>query len=360
MTQCPSCKNTVQPNSAFCPFCGSSLSQDPASPSSHSLDPDALPYDEELPFREYAPSSHTPPFTAAMPPTVAPAAEQTAGFVTAMPPAAFPLAEMQPVAAPLPRRASSIGTMALLGLLSLVLIISISGFAYYAVVAAPNDLHTQATGVAQTYLTAQARSTEQASTQAINKLLAMTPQALYSQVTSGTPIIDDPLTGPGDNVWFHYRGAGICNFVNNAYHIGASTPGGILCFALGSFFKDVAFQVEVTIVKGSRGGLLLDVGSSGDYSFEISQDGSYIFFTEQNDNDIVLRSGFNLAINTGLNQKNLLTVITISHHFYLYVNQIPLTNFTDDTYSSGQIGLQGRSDTNVMDVAFNNAKVWEI
>ncbi|HEU5227248.1 MAG TPA: hypothetical protein VFU49_05495, partial [Ktedonobacteraceae bacterium] len=259
MTQCPSCKNMVQSGTTICPLCGSSISQISAPASPYSFDADILPYGEELPFIEHTtPASSTIPIS----PTAEPTIEQKTGFVTTAVPDATHLYYAKPVAAPLPHRARSIGTMALLGLLSLLLIVSTGGFSYYAAVVAPDDLHAQATSVAQTYLTAQAHSTEQASTQAIDKLLAMDPQALYSQVTSGTPIIDDPLTGPGGNTWFDYNDGDIgdCHFSNNAYHVRTSNAGDFFCEPIASFFKNMVFQVKVTIVKGDRGGFMFDGG----------------------------------------------------------------------------------------------------
>src|SRR5258706_15604158 len=81
----------------------------------------------------------------------------------------------------------------LLAVIVLFLVAGGSGLAYYAQVIHPNDLHAQATVVAQTVLEAQGQSTAQASLQLSATAAALTPQQIYAQATSGTPVINDPL-----------------------------------------------------------------------------------------------------------------------------------------------------------------------
>src|SRR5438067_805413 len=89
-------------------------------------------------------------------------------------------------------------------------------------------------------------------------VVALPPQQLYSRATSGTPVIDDPLSSANGSIWYHYNTAdNSCAFTGGAYHIKVYSQGGNnTCFAINSEFKNLAFQVQMTIIKGDAGGLL--------------------------------------------------------------------------------------------------------
>ena len=92
----------------------------------------------------------------------------------------------------------------LLAVIVLFLMAGGSGLAYYAQVIHPNDLHAQATVVAQTVLEAQGQSTALANLRLSATAAALTPQQIYTQATSGTPVIDDALINSGGNTWYQY------------------------------------------------------------------------------------------------------------------------------------------------------------
>lgn len=344
--QCPSCKRTLQPGSAVCPVCDPSTS-DGASP--YSTGADDQPYGTQISFVEYAGPSTIP---------TSPPIEQNAGPV-ASEQIATPLSAPLATTPPPHRTTVSGGMITLLVVLSLLLIISASGFAYYAAIFAPADLHAQAANVTDAFLVDQAQSTAQASAQAVAKLASMTPQDLYKQTTSGTPIIDDPLTGLGGNTWFGCKlKTSDCQFVNGAYHIRRSQKGFAYNLAVGSFFKNMAFQAQVTIIKGEYGGIIFHEVSNNYYGFEIFSNGDYLFYFRSNDQPTRLSHGSSSVVNSGLNQPNLLTIIAFNHLFYLYINQQFVGRVLDSTYFYGQVGLRSGSDSGASDVAFNNAKVW--
>lgn len=66
-------------------------------------------------------------------------------------------------------------------------------------------------------------------------------------------------------------------------------------------------------------------------------------------------------IKRGLNQKNLITIIGLGNTFYLYINRQFITQFSDDTYESGQFGLEATSqEYPTADVAYSNLQVWKL
>jgi hypothetical protein len=249
----------------------------------------------------------------------------------------------------------------LLTLIVLFLIAGGGGLAYYAQDIHPNEMNAQATTVAQTVLQAQERSTAQADLQLSATAAALTPQQIYTQATSGTPVINDPLTSFKGNTWYQFgTPTDGCYYSNGAYHIKLNRKDSLYCYAFNSFFHDLAFQVEATIVKGDIAGLLFQTSTNGGYIFVVGQAGGYGLYLIKTDTTQALISGTSMAINTGLGQSNLLTVIVRSGKIYMFVNKQPVAHLSDSTYSSGQIALYGEGVNNSTDVAFNNAQVWSL
>ena len=249
----------------------------------------------------------------------------------------------------------------LLAFIVLFLIAGGGGLAYYAQVVHPRDMHVQATTVAQAVLQAQVKSTAQASLQLSATAVALTPQQIYTQATSGTPVINDPLTSPAGNTWYQYgTQTNSCYYSSRAYHLRLAEQGSNYCIAYNSFFHDLAFQVQLTILKGDGAGIIFHLSTEGGYLFVIGQVGGYGLYLVKPDSFTQLTSGTTAAINTGLGQPNLLTVIARRGKIYMFVNRQPVAHLSDSTYSSGQIALYGQGANNSTDVAFNNVEVWSL
>lgn len=383
--QCTSCGTTLQPGVTTCPSCGASVSTDTADASRYEAYNDTVPYipysvpseaeaskpagppSSETPTsqqRAYTPDS--PADAAALPETLpvgreveqptanqdSPASELTpinleppAGTVVEPSPAQQkPLPPTHP--APPPRRGPSAGVTILFIILVLLLIGGGGGLTYYATVFHPAELHAQATAVAQNVLA-----------EATAHIETLSPQELYTQVTSRNPTINDPLVSIIWDITPH------CTVTNGAYHASVSSKNEIAfclaALALGTDFHDVAFQARVTILKGDVGGLTFR--SSFDaanqlqsYFFGINSSGGYQLFTLQN----TLRRGTSPAATAGLNQANLLTVIAYGHTFYLYMNKQFITNISDETLASGGFGFFALDTQNPTEIAFSNAQAW--
>ena len=119
----------------------------------------------------------------------------------------------------------------------------------------------------------------------------------------------------------------------------------------------------MTILKGDCGGILFrsDNGNSKYYAFEVCQDGTYYLnLWVDNSHSTSLLSDSDLSIKKGLDQSNLLAVKVQGQSIYLYVNNHPIDQTSDKTYSSGQIGVIAHDYGNPTEVVYKNAKVWAL
>lgn len=283
------------------------------------------------------------------------------------------------------RRGLSKGMLALLVVL-ILLIIGASGVIFYVTAIQPAQLQAQATSTAQAHSTgtaqanatstAQVMATNQAQAQATNTAVAQaTNQAkatvtaltsIYTQATSGTPAMNDPMVQQDTNQWEldNKTGGGGCAFSNGSYHASMPQAGFFApCYAQNSSFNNFAFQVQMTILKGDRGGLIFrSDGSSKFYLFRIDQNGAYNLFLYTNSNSTknLLEGTAPAIIHTGLNASNTIAVVAKGSTIYLYVNQKYLASTTNSTYSSGSIAVFAEDHTNATEVAFSNVQVWQL
>jgi len=190
---------------------------------------------------------------------------------------------------------------------------------------------------------------------------------------TGNVVVDDPLSDNSrGNQWVEGSATGSCQFTGNAYHVtipGTADPMTESCPANNTSFSNLAFQVEMTIIKGHAGGITFrNIKSSEAYYFYITVAGSYglTVFSLSSTNQSVgnsLKSGFSAAIHTGLGQTNLLAAVAHGDTIDLYVNKTQVGSVVDTTYTTGRIGVAAhitastRVDTDVM---FKNARVWEL
>jgi hypothetical protein len=256
----------------------------------------------------------------------------------------------------------STASLTLLVILLALLIIGVSGIGYYAAVVRPAGFHAQATAVTENLLNTQAQATAQAYAQATATTAALTPQDIYTRATSGTPVINDPLDVQQGSSWLqmvtsHFS----CAFSGGAYHIRFQEQmGNADSIAFNSLFNDLAFQVQVKIIAGAAGGLLFRVSNTDAYLFYIDPHATFYLVIIKNKVPSLLTDGRNAAINSGLNQPNLLTVVAQGNHIYLYVNKQPVAHVTNGVIGSGQVALFAGNISGPTDVAFNNAQIWAL
>lgn len=294
----------------------------------------------------------TPPASQLIEPTVAASSSSSSSRATPR------FAEMQRQGRHKPR----LVIVALSAVLA-VMVIGVSILIYYTTVYVPYRIKMQATEVAQTATSLTA--TAQAQTSAT----ASSPQGIYTLATSGTPALDDSLSSQSGSQWEETslaNGYG-CQFSGGAYHALISQQHTFEpCYAEASSFGNFAFQVQMTILKGDGGGLVFRAANTTncqEYAFFVNQDGYYNFsvYTGCPGSDgISLYHSSSTYFNGGLNQSNLITVISRQDTFYFYANRQNIFNYTDTTYTSGKIGVIASDDTHPTEVVYTNAEVWQL
>lgn len=384
--QCSSCGALLPPGAKHCPLCGAPVSIPGSFQESASLPPATQPDKTMTAGPYYDPRSpqYSSPTAYGQPPYAASAYSanpQQAPY--SMPQSPLPPPIQQP---PKRDRGLSRGMMTLLIVLALLIMASGFGLIYYTAIAHPAQLHAQATATAQTQQTREAQATALANAQATGTAVAFanataTAQAqataevvatatalqnIYTSATSGTPALNDSLTGNTGSGWDEdqAQGGGGCAFTGGAYHASLDSNGFYFpCFARNTNFSNLAFQVQMTIMQGDAGGLLFRANSSANkyYVFRIESNGIYdLFISQDSTHTVELSYGSSPAIHKYAGHSNLITAIARGSTLYLYINKQFVASVSDSTYQSGQVGVFAEDRTSPTDVAFNNAVVWKL
>ncbi len=257
----------------------------------------------------------------------------------------------------------------ILVILAALLVIG-SALSLFFTVYLPNQQHIQATATARGYATSTAQSSAIARATVQAQSTATAQQALYTQATAGRPTLNDSLQSSNNSDWdaatytdSHKRTIGACNFANNSYFSQAQTSYFIRCMAEASDYGNLTYQVQITVIDGQTGGLLIRADANGSgYYFSISMDGSYSLQkvavdSSGNSVNTVLVSGNSTAIKTG--QANLLAIIAHGSNMYLYINKHYVDQASDTTYTSGRVGIYADGDTENARVVARAAQVWK-
>ena len=178
-----------------------------------------------------------------------------------------------------------------------------------------------------------------------------------------TLALDDPLSDNSHGYKWDENSdnSGTCAFMGGTYHVNAiqhnNSKG---CASSSSNFSDFIYQVQMTIVKGDGGGISFrfDNTNFSGYYFFIDKLGDVQLWIFNNGNFGQLLSDYSTAVNTGLNQSNLLEVVANGSTIDLYVNNKKIDSVSDSSYSQGQIGVFAADNNGPTEVVFSNAKVW--
>jgi hypothetical protein len=280
------------------------------------------------------------------------------------------------------RRRPSTG-LTLLFIACVFLVVGGSAIFLYTSVIQPGQFHAQSSAAAKATGTAQAdvRSTANSeATAQIRNNAAATAQVLafahaaataalqqhvFTKATSAKPALNDPLNQQDSNHWEEdSKAGGGCAFTNQAYHATMSQTGFFAsCRELSSTFSNFVFQVQMTVLKGDRGGIIFRSAKSNTnfYLFRVGQDGSYdlfLYVDTNGSNAKSLAQGYSSTIHKGLNVPNNIAVVARGSNLSFYVNQQYVTSVNDTTYNSGAIGVFADDQLNPTEVAFNHAEVW--
>jgi hypothetical protein len=206
---------------------------------------------------------------------------------------------------------------------------------------------TAATATAVTVATAQA-----------NQALA---NAYATTTAGGTLQFTDPLqdNGLGYSWDVTSTSGGGCAFTNNAYHSSVMQTSTVSpCFARATNYANIFFQAQMQILNGDQGGLAFCADAVGNtfYYFRVSRDGTYALEIYKNGNPVsTLSKGNSSAINTVLNQINLLAVSVNGGKINLYINKQQVASVNDATLTHGQVGVVAEDVSHPTEVAFSNA-----
>jgi hypothetical protein len=153
-----------------------------------------------------------------------------------------------------------------------------------------------------------------------------------------------------------------CTFSAGSYHVTVTRGGFFACNAEALVFGNLTYEVQMTLLRGDRGGLFFrQVASAGPYDyFSITRDGSYELDVSNGKQLTILTRGSSPAIKTGLDQPNLLAVVAQGSAIDLYVNGQHLAHLTDTTAPRGLIGVAADASAQPAEVAFRNVKVWTL
>src|SRR6266567_6951842 len=265
-----------------------------------------------------------------------------------------PPASLQPPEYTRPRQHRGFPAGLALLLIILALLLIVGGGLIYAIAVLRS---TQGTAGVQATATAIAHA------HAPGTATATALQNIYMQATSGTPVLDDPLSHQDSHNWDQSAN---CAFVGGTYHASSSeTDNFFTCApnAQPSDFGDFAFQVQMAIIRGDYGGMYFRANSSGMdyYTFTVYQSGRYTFDVYQNNSYLkTVSDAASPAFKTGLNQANLITIVARGSNFYVYMNGQFVTHVSDTSYSGGQTGLLAGDYTHPTEVAFSNLKIWSL
>lgn len=255
----------------------------------------------------------------------------------------------------------------LIALIAIILVLILGGAGIFYFVNAHNTqvLHANATATANAAQQAQAaQGTQAAHTTATAGVQATATAAVMNPYTqSGTLAFSDPLTA--NNQGQQWDENGNCAFKNGTYHVIAPDPNrSDYCIANATNFTDFALEVNMNIVNGDAGAIVFRVENTNPnmyYKFVVATDGSYILLSDNADKINILFQGSNTtAINTGVNQTNLIAIVAQGSKITAYSNHQVLDSVTDSTFNHGQIGVDATVLGHVTEVAFSNMRVWKL
>lgn len=379
--QCMRCGTTLQPTMSVCPTCGAPTAYSENTAAGFSGNEQktlaaSASYQESLPTIL---SDRTLPAA----PAAGPAGSYPPGVRgSSYPPAGAALPPSYsygppPPAPPQPpgetrRHGLSRGIIVVLAALVVLMMIG-GGILYYFSGPYPAMLHANAMATAQAQADANATGTAvvihnaNATATAQVQATLTAQQTIYTQATSGNPVLSDSLAQNSASHWDEYDSAANagCVFSGGTYHAIQQQTGYFNpCFASVPTFGNFTFQVQMTILKGDQGGMIFRASNQNfrGYLLVIGADqsyGLYVYHSSSGSNAPAVFAGASPIIN-GRNQQNLVTIIVRGSQITLFINKHYVDSGSDGTYKSGQIALLAESQNNATEVAYSNAQVWSL
>jgi FHA domain len=324
------------------------------------------------PPQSYTPPPAVPPGYQVPPPVYNPAQSGYPPPMSQTPGAGLPSYGALPPQAPQQPKRRSTGMIVLIVAIVLILILGSVGFlvVHNNQVKVDND-HATATAVQGSHLTATAQvfatqtAIVNAQATATASVIAANPNP-YPPHTGTLALIDPLKDNTAGNKWGEgaVGSSGNCGFSGGSYHVSDTAKNVfVYCIAENSNFSNFAYQVTMVIDKGDCGGLVFraDANTNSFYHFVVCQNGAFWLSSYSNSNGTVLiQPKDSAAVQTGLNQQNVIGVVIQGSSINLYINNQNVASATDSTLTSGTIGVIAESVNNASDAAYTNAKVWTL
>ena len=195
------------------------------------------------------------------------------------------------------------------------------------------------------------------------------------QTTSSFPphraklIFNESLLSNSGSEWDAYpsnTSGGSCIFTTIGYSV-TEQQDYILSCNNSRVTSNIAFQVQMKIVQGFCGGIIL----RGDtvyhfYVFSVCSNGEYKFtkYVDSSGADAInlIPFRYSSAIHLGFNQLNKVAVVANGIHFTFYVNNQQIDNISDNNsaYLQGHVGLAADTFGTPTQVIYRNAKLWQL
>ncbi len=186
---------------------------------------------------------------------------------------------------------------------------------------------------------------------------------------SNNLVLNDPLTDDSHVGQYGWDENTSCSFSAGSYHTFEKTAQHFhLCVANTPTFANFTFEVQMAIKSGgatAQGGVLFraDLNNDRFYVLFLDTQGNYeldIQANQSGENTRVLRSGQVSGYATGFSQVHTIGIVAKGTQITLYVDQKQVTQVTDTTYTSGQLGVISSFGSSSTEVVYNNAKVWQL
>jgi hypothetical protein len=177
--------------------------------------------------------------------------------------------------------------------------------------------------------------------------------ATIGGANSGPSVIyQDALNGSTKDQWADDSN---CFFGSGGYHINAA----FICYAPADKVGDATTTVSVSQISGPITypyGLVIRRVSKGNYyEFLIDANGKWLFDKVVNGTSTdIVKFTTDKAIKTGLNQANTIAVQAKGSHFVFFVNGTQVGTADDSTFTSGETGLSGNDN---VEVVYTNLKI---
>jgi hypothetical protein len=231
--------------------------------------------------------------------------------------------------------------------------------------------HQQAVQQANGTATAVAKLTGTANAQAVATGMAQATATFFAShyPFSSTLVLNDPLTDDSHVGQYGWDENTSCSFSAGSYHaLEATAQHFHLCVANTPTYTNFTFEVQMAIKSGgvtAQGGVLFRADTNNDrfYVLFLDPQGNYeldIQANQSGSNTRTLRSGQVSGYATGLFQVHTIGVVARGTQMLVYIDQKQVTEVTDTTYTSGQIGLISSYGSSSTEVVYNNAKTWQL